>query len=268
MKLELLISAVNAEADKLIEKMGVKSDAVLINQCGREDSAEIEVQGGLVRVLSFAEKGVGKSRNRAIDAARGDILLFADDDIVYEDGYAEKVVREFAMHPEADALFFNVQVCEERRTYYNTDYKRVHIWNSGRYPAYSIAIRRDALNSAGVRFSELFGGGARYSCGEDSLFIRDCLKAGLRMYRTATCIGREEPRPGGESTWFKGYDEKYFFDRGVLYAYLYGALAAPMGLRYVYAKRKTMCRDIPWQQAYKILKKGIKEGKDGKRNIR
>ncbi|MBO4679949.1 MAG: glycosyltransferase family 2 protein [Lachnospiraceae bacterium] len=268
MKLELLISAVNAEPDNLITKMRVASDAVLINQCGREDSAEMQLQDGLVRVLSFAEKGVGKSRNRAIDAAKGDILLFADDDIVYDEAYAGKVIEEFAAHPEADALFFNVEVCAERRTYFNTDYKRVHIWNGGRYPAYSIAVRKEALINSGVRFSELFGGGAKYSCGEDSLFIRDCLKAGLKMYRTTVCIGREEQRPGGESTWFKGYDEKYFFDRGVLYAYLYGALAAPMGLRYVYTKRTVMCRDIPWQKAYKILKKGIKEGRDGKRNTR
>ena len=268
MKLELLISALNAEPDKLTEKMGITGDAVLINQCGRENSSVIEVRDGSVRVLSFAEKGVGKSRNRAIEAAEGDIVLFADDDIVYDDGYVDKVIKEFEAHPEADGLFFNFQVCEERRTYYNTDFKRVHLWNGGRYPAYSIALRSAALKSSGVRFSELFGGGAKYSCGEDSLFIRDCLKAGLKMYRTPVCIGREEPRPGGESTWFKGYDEKYFFDRGVLYAYLYGALAAPMGFRYVYAKRKTMCRDIPWQQAYRLLKKGIKEGKNGNSNIR
>ena len=268
MKLELLISAVNAEPDKLIQKMRVATDAVLVNQCGREDACEIKTEGGVVRVLSFAEKGVGKSRNRAIDAAAGDILLFADDDIVYDDGYAAKIIDEFQAHPEADALFFNVEVCAERRTYLNTDYKRVHIWNGGRYPAYSIAVRREAIMRAGVRFSELFGGGARYSCGEDSLFIRDCLKSGMKMYRTTVMIGREEPRPGGESTWFKGYDEKYFFDRGVLYAYLYGALASAMGLRYVYCKRKIMCRDIPWRKAYSILKKGIKEGKDGLRNVR
>ena len=268
MKLELLISAVNAEADKLIEKMRVAGDAVLINQCGAEGTSEVSVQGGCVSVLSFAEKGVGKSRNRAIDAAKADVVLFADDDIVYEDGYADKVIKEFEVHPEADALFFNFEVVPERRTYYNTDFGRVHIWNGGRYPAYSIAVRRGKLGQAGVRVSELFGGGAKYSCGEDSLFIRDCLKAGLRMYRTTVCLGHEEPRPGGESTWFKGYDEKYFFDRGVLYTYLYGALAKPMGLRYVYAKRQTMCREIPWRQAYKILKKGIKEGRNGKSNTR
>lgn len=257
MKLELLISAVNAEPEKLIEKMKVTSNAVLINQCGRNS----EEQFAGVRVFCFDEKGVGKSRNRAIENSMADIILFSDDDIVYDEGYEERVISEFEKHPEADALFFNVRVCESRRTYWNEDFKRVHIWNGGRYPAYSIAVKRDAIMQAKVRYSTYFGGGAKYSCGEDSLFIKDCLKAGIKMYRTDVQIGEEEPRENGESTWFNGYDEKYFFDRGVLYAKLYGVLAGLMGLRYVYVKKNVMCKNIFWKKAYKLLRKGIKEGR-------
>lgn len=72
MKLELLISAVNAEPEKLIEKMKVTSNAVLINQCGRNS----EEQFAGVRVFCFDEKGVGKSRNRAIENSMADIILF------------------------------------------------------------------------------------------------------------------------------------------------------------------------------------------------
>lgn len=257
MSFELLISAVNAEPEKLIEKMHVSSDAVLINQCGREGYYEI----GTVRVFECNEKGVGNSRNKAIENAKGDILLFADDDIEYDDEYAKKVISEFENHPEADALFFNVRVCEARRTYWNTDFRRVHIWNGGRYPAYSIAIKKSALDKSGVKYSPLFGGGAKYSCGEDSLFIKDCLKAGIKMYHTSVEIGEEIPRKNGESTWFKGYNDKFFFDRGVLYAYLYGPLARLMGLRFIYAKKSEMCKEIPWRKAYSILKLGIHEGK-------
>jgi len=263
MYLELLISAVNAEPDKLIETMKIECPAVLVNQCGRVSITVLERESGAVRVFDSDERGVGKSRNKALSEARGDILLFADEDIVYDPGFAERVIDEFAAHPEADGLFFNVRVCEERRTYWNEDYSRVHIWNGGRYPAYSIALRKSAVDRAAgkgkpLRFSELFGGGAKYSCGEDSLFIRDCLGAGLKLYRTPTEIGEEIPRP---STWFKGYDEKYFFDRGVLYHFLYGILAYPMGVRYILAKRSVMCKEIPWKQAIGIIRKGIAEGK-------
>lgn len=258
MRLEHLISAVKAEPKALIEKMNISADAVLINQCGMDLIETISYRDHTIRVFNCNEKGVGLSRNRALDNATADILIFSDEDIVYDDGYERLVIEEFEKHPEADGLFFNVSVCEERRTYYNEDYKRCHIYNAGRYPAYSIALRSDAINGKDLRFSTLFGGGAKYSCGEDSIFIKDCIKSGLKMYRTTTLIGREEPR---ESTWFSGYTEKFFIDRGVMYHFLYGKLALIMGLRFIYAKRSVMCNEIPPKKAYKLLISGIKEGK-------
>ncbi len=36
-----------------------------------------------------------------------------------------------------------------------------------------------------VSFSLLFGGGARATAmGEDSLFIRDCIRSGMKVYKT------------------------------------------------------------------------------------
>lgn len=261
MKLEVLISAVNANPEELIEKMNVSTDAVLINQCGKNETFSFERNDACVRTFSFDEKGVGLSRNHAIENSKGDILLFSDDDIVYYDDYKERVISEFEKHKEAQMIFFNVEVCPERRTYFNNEYKKVGLLNCGRYPAYSIAIKREVLINSKVKFSPLFGGGAKYSCGEDSLFIRELAKKGVRMFKTPMCIGREEKRLGGESTWFSGYNEKFFFDRGVLYAFLYGAMAPVWGFRFVFSKRKQMCKEIPWRKAYKLLRDGIKEGK-------
>lgn len=258
MRLEHLISAVKAEPKVLIEKMNISADAVLINQCGTDSTETISYRDHSIKVFNCNEKGVGISRNKALYNATGDILLFSDEDIVYDDGYEKLVVAEFEKHPEADGLFFNVSVCAERRTYYNEDFKRSHIWNAGRYPAYSIALRSESIAGKNLRFSTLFGGGAKYSCGEDSIFIKDCIKSGLKMYRTPTLIGREEPR---ESTWFSGYTEKFFVDRGVMYHFLYGRLAFIMGARFIYAKRKVMCNEIPAKKAFRLLLSGIKEGK-------
>ncbi len=263
MTLEMLISAVNADPDKLIKTMKIECPAVLVNQCGRVSFNVLSKPFGDVRVFDSDERGVGRSRNKALSESKGDIVLFADDDIVYDEGYAERVMREFEAHPEADGLFFNVRVCEERRTYWNLDYARAHIWNAGRYPSYSIALRRTAIDKAAgkgkpLKFSLLFGGGAKYACGEDSLFIRDCLKAGLKMYRTPIEIGEEIPRP---STWFNGYDEKFFFDRGVLLHFLYGPLATAMCLRYVLLKQRTVCRTVSPKKALKLMRQGIKEAK-------
>ena len=112
-----------------------------------------------------------------------------------------------------------------------------------------------------LTFSLLFGGGAKYSNGEDSLFLRDCLKAGLKLYATDVVIGKEE---AGESTWFFGYNQKFFYDRGVLYHYLYGKMAKIWGLRFLLKNKSVMCKEIPFKQAYGYLKDGIYFAKCGK----
>jgi len=255
---EVLIAGVNQNPQQLMEQMNIGSDAILINQCHKYEIESFEYNGHNVRVFHMAERGVGLSRNTALMRATGDICLFSDQDVVYEHEYETKILKEFGCHPEADMILFNIEVSKERRTYHNETWKKVHWYNCGRYGAVSFAVRRDALIESGITFSLLFGGGAKYSNGEDSLFIRELIKAGMRIYKSPVQIGEEIPRP---STWFTGYHEKFFFDRGVLYPFLYGAMAPIWGLRFVFTKKDEICKEIPWLKAYGILLKGIKQGR-------
>lgn len=258
MKLEHLVSAVKKDPKLLIKQMNLQADAVIINQTDFEGQESLQTEYGQISCYHKMERGVGKSRNCAMEYRNktGDICLFSDEDIVYTDGYADAIIEEFKAHPEADMLLFNVKVCEERRTYWNTDYHRVRWYNYGRYPAYSIAVRNQALEKFSVKYSELFGGGAPYSAGEDSVFLHDCLAKGMKIYASTVCIGREEERP---STWFFGYTEKFFFDRGVLYYFLYGPLKKIFGIRFLITHRKEMCTEISVRKAYQLMKAGMKE---------
>ncbi|MBO5292277.1 MAG: glycosyltransferase [Lachnospiraceae bacterium] len=260
MTLQLLVSAMYADARELAEQMRIGSDAIIINQTDHFGYEEFTKEKYNIKCYSLKERGVGLSRNNALLRADHDISLFSDGDIVYADGYEQLVLREFEKNPQADMILFNVDVCEERRTYHITEHGRVHQYNCGRYPTYSFAARTGRLHAAGVTFSLLFGGGARYSNGEDSLFLRECISRGLKVFKAPVTIGREEA--SGESTWFSGYHEKFFFDRGVLYHFLYGRLAKPIAIRFLLAHRELMCRDIPVRQAYRLMCDGIKEAKE------
>lgn len=254
MNLQVLVSAVKQDVSALAERMHLESDAIIINQTDTFAFQEYEHAGKKISCYSFAEKGVGLSRNNALLRATADIVLFSDEDIVYDAGYEEKILTEFEKHPEADMLLFNMRVGEARATYYTEQLHRVHIWNAGRYPTYSFAVRREKLHAAHITFSLLFGGGARYSNGEDSLFLKDCLKYGLKVYAVPIEIGMEVER---ESTWFNGYHEKFFADRGVLYHFLYGKLAVPMALRFLLAYGDVMCKAISRKEAFALMKQGI-----------
>lgn len=258
MRVQLLVAAMHKKPLELAREMQIDSDAIIVSQGQDFGYEELAYQGHQIKYFALAERGVGLNRNTSLLRADGDICLFADEDIVYEKGYAAMVADAFAAHPEADMLVFNVQAAAGRETYHNDSFGRVRWYNCGRYPTYSFAARREKLHGKNITFSLLFGGGAPYSCGEDSLFIAECIRKGLKVYKVPVKIGQEN---GRESTWFKGYDRKFFFDRGVLYAHLYGRLAHLMAFRFVFTKKAEMCREIPWKQAYGIVCEGIREGK-------
>jgi glycosyltransferase involved in cell wall biosynthesis len=258
MKLQVLVSAVDEDVATLAERMKLESEAIIINQTDHVGYEEYTYNGKRIQCYEFNEKGVGLSRNNALLRATGDIILFSDEDIIYEKGYEKKVLDAFNEHPEADFLLFNLKVGESRATYYTKKFHSVHIWNSGRYPTYSFAIKRDKLVASRITFSLLFGGGARYSNGEDSLFLKDCLKYGFKTYAVPIDIGMERER---ESTWFKGYTDKFFIDRGVLYHFLYGRLAYLMAVRFIKVKKKVMCNEIPPKNALALMKRGIESVK-------
>ena len=160
-------------------------------------------------------------------------------------------------------ILFNMDVPEDRATYHIDGYGRVRWYNCGRYPTYSFAARTEKLREANIAFSLLFGGGARYSNGEDSLFLAECIRKGLKVYKAPVTIGKENGRP---STWFHGYNEKFFYDRGVLYHFLYGKAAFLMALRFLYKQKDVMCKEFSFREAFALMRRGIRMEKERGRN--
>ena len=99
----------------IAEKMHITGDAVFGNQA---DGFRKEVQtrdGQTVKMITTDTRGVGVNRNIALLHATGDILLFADDDICYADGYADGVRRAYAQHPDADMILFSLDITQGGR---------------------------------------------------------------------------------------------------------------------------------------------------------
>ena len=80
MKLEVLLSVMNLKKDKLKE-MKITSNCIVINQTNYNKYEKFKN----FKIYSYKEKGISKSRNRALEQSTGDILLFCDDDVIYYD---------------------------------------------------------------------------------------------------------------------------------------------------------------------------------------
>ncbi len=252
MKVEVLVATMHQNDHSLLQKMNIQTDAVIANQCQRNEYKEIETKfNNIVKIISTKTKGVGINRNFALLYASKDILLFADDDLVYDDNYEGLILQAFNDNPEADMIIFNVKGAGRPITKAH----RVRWYNFMRYGTVRIAIKRQSLQKANVWFSSLFGGGAKYSAGEDSLFLRDCLAKKLKIFATPVTLCKlDNSRP---STWFDGYNKKFFYDKGVLYNHISKKLAKLLCIQYLIRHKKAR-QEMGFFTAYKEMKKGIK----------
>ncbi|MBM6619100.1 glycosyltransferase family A protein [Bacillus suaedaesalsae] len=256
MNLEVLVSTMNQTDYNLLEKMNIQSDAIIINQCKTNRVEKFNFKGNTIKMFSFDEKGVGLSRNNALMRTTAEIALFADEDVTYVDNYKEIVINGFKSNPDADMLIFNVpSKNQERPLHFINKERRVRLYNCLKYGAVSIAIKTERLKKKNIYFSLLFGGGARYSAGEDSLFISDCLKKGLKIYTNPNVIGYVSQE---NSSWFEGYTEKYFFDKGAFFASFSRRGAILFCLQYAFRHRSTYKGVYSNIQIIRLMLNGIK----------
>ena len=214
-RLQLLVATMNlTDIIGLCDKMHIASDALIINQSDCVKYECLFYHGYKIECYTFAERGLSRSRNNALLRCTGEILCIADDDMVYTDTYREDIINDFQKHPEADALVFNVTALNDERSGKPIEkYARVGKRESREYGSVHIAIRKRALIGKNVYFNTLFGSGATYSCGEDTLFLKELIEKDLKLYKTPIRIASVDM---SDSTWFKGYNEKYFKDKGAL----------------------------------------------------
>lgn len=222
MKIEVLLATMNQKDYSIINKMNIKTDAIVGNQCDVNKIEEIEVNGNKVLWLSFAERGVGLNRNNALMRSKADVCILADDDLIYVDNYKNVVENAFTKYKDADVIIFNIYENPVTRYVIKNSF-RVKWYNFMRFGAARIAFKRKSITHNNIFFNLHFGGGCEYGSGEDTIFLHNCLKAGLKIIAVPDYIATL--KNDRASTWFNGYNDKYFYDKGALFACMYGRKA-------------------------------------------
>lgn len=253
MRIETLVVTIDQSDHSLVARMNLQTDAVVGNQCQCTSREELFLKNGKVTYLNMAERGVGKNRNIVLQNATADICVFADDDMTFVDGYPQIVERAFEECPRGDVLIFNL-IEKRPRRYVNKKINRICQYNYAKYGAARLVIRRQRIADAGITFSTMFGGGARYGSGEDTIFLKECLDKGLRLYAVPYAIA--EIDQDAASSWFTGYTEKYFYDKGALYASLYPRIWRMIAVRFLLRHSNTYKNHMPFGAALKSMLRG------------
>jgi glycosyltransferase involved in cell wall biosynthesis len=136
--------------------------------------------GDRVKVLAYSGSGVTKIRNKVLENASGEYLIFADDDIVFNEEGLSGAIQIMKAQQLTLLLGQAVDDLGTLRKQYPVSKTALTKFNSGKAATYEMVVDVSAVRSSGVRFDEDFGAGAEENyLGDEYIFIADLLSAGL-----------------------------------------------------------------------------------------
>lgn len=260
MEFQILISTMNKNKDQIqnmLVENNICSSSVIINQSSKND---VEIIDNNKYIYTCIEKGLSKSRNKALSHATSDICLIADDDIYYNSKCENTILEAFEKNPEYDIIAFFVNRSKDFAKKKKGKKHEIHFFQSLGLISIQIAFKRKSINDAGIRFDERFGSGSgRYICGEENIFLIDCLKKGLKILYVPEEIAILTET---ESTWFKGYNEQYFKSKGAIYYRMSDVLCFVLIIVFAISKWKMYASETNFFKAIKWMFEGCKECKE------
>lgn len=213
-RLEILCATMHQKDFSKIQQMNIHSNVVFANQADTTAYDELEFEDHLARMITTTTRGVGINRNLGLMYAQGEICLFADDDVSYDDDMESRVLAEFDAHLDADIIVFHFNTDSDRKQKKYRKTRKSRRYEKMPWGTVRVAFRLDAVRRANLWVTTLFGGGCMFPSGEDSFWLTEARRKGLTIYVSKETIGTVSY---AESTWFTGYDEKYYFGKGAFY---------------------------------------------------
>ena len=259
MKLEILMSCMHQTDDRLVTKSNITGNVTVINQCDHDEVVEYPTAHGTARIYSTTQRGLTKSRNMAIEKSTADICMLCDDDELFVDNYEQLILDAYQNLPQADVIIFKMV---NRPPSFDDKVFRLRFPQTMKVSSWQISFRRQRLLDTGVRFDELLGAGSGNGAEEELNFLTDCEKAGLVLYYVPEAIASVAQE---ESTWFAGFTELFFENRGATTRYILGLpLASAYACYYIFRKKSMYSKDITPARALKATFRGIFENKISK----
>ena len=252
---EVLCVTMHQKDFTLLNKMHLNSDVLICNQGDQWGSSENVYRGYRARMITTDTRGVGINRNLCLLNADAEICLMADDDLVYRENYREKILEEFKNHPEADVIIFNIGTSTPefgRIPTVTSKFTRFHFWSKNPYGAPRVAFRLDKLKQKNLYFSTCFGGGCIFKTGEDTIWIEQMRKSGLRIYLSPEFIGDVSYEVS--TSLIEDVPEK-LYTKGAMLEATRGIMTLPKMLLYAFLRKNGTLKGT---QAFHMMNEGRK----------
>ncbi|MCM1164209.1 MAG: glycosyltransferase [Muribaculaceae bacterium] len=183
MTLDVLISTHAPEGIQRVEQMGLPHVDGVRYIVSWQRHADTSVPPSLasrsdVEIYRLSQPGLSRNRNNAMDHSTADIMLMADDDLVYTPEGLRSIIIAFEQRPSMLIASF-MYAGEDAKKYPASECTLDHLPKGFYQSAIEIAVRRCAA-TATLRFSPDFGlGSERWPVGEDTIFMLSARHRGI-----------------------------------------------------------------------------------------
>jgi glycosyltransferase involved in cell wall biosynthesis len=187
-----------------------------------------------INLINVNQIGLSKSRNLAIENAKADICLLADDDIVYENNFESIILNAFNLNPSADIITFKMNDFKGNSF---KDYPIIKKHNKKSLSFVNsvvIAFRRNSIISNKVFFDENFGLGSTFQTADEYVFLRNALNLNLNIvFHNEVILSHPVDSSGKDVA-----SDRILFAKGALFYKYYNILSFLKLIHYLYLMLK------------------------------
>lgn len=220
--IEILISTMNQDSLDFLVPMFPYShfsafSILIINQTQKEKILNSDYSN--VRVINSFEKGLSKSRNLALENALGKILVIADDDVVYQEGFITKITDAYNKFPAAAVIQFSAVNSNGDliKKYPSNSKVNLNSFDILNVSSIEMTLNKTIIDASKIRFDENFGLGAVFEMGEEAVFLSDLKAKNKQLVFDPQVIVKHKDSTSSEK---KNITDKYYI-QGALFSRIF-----------------------------------------------
>ncbi len=253
-ELEILVATTNRNSWDFLKKM-FQNDVLenhhllIINQTTEDVLLTSEIPN--IRVINSFEKGLSKSRNLAIEHAKGRICLLADDDVVYVKGFSDRIKVAFNENKDCGVITFKTLTTEQKPYWkYPEDILNVKPFYR-KVLSIEIAFKRQVIIDNQITFDEHFGLGSTFEDGENVFFLKRVFSKNIKAIFFPVYIVTHKAFSSSDDV----TSDRHFFARAAMNYKLYGNRAYFLLIKLIFSLlRKGL---IPFSDVFDKFRVGV-----------
>ena len=198
---------------------------------------------GKIKYFYMFNKGISKNRNNCLKNSKSEICHICDDDLIYLKDFSKIIKNKYEKSKDYDLITFNA-VDEKNEKRFKIKDQKHNLLTILKVSSIGITFKRKVVLNNKIKFDENFGLGSKWICGEENIFLKNCLDKKLKLFHCDKNIVFHKSESSGMI-----YRDELIISRIKVFKKLFGFFGAVLAVFYL-----TIFKYKEYKNKYKFYK--------------